>query len=99
MSGSKIIKTAAYRCNPKVREEILQQVHDMLDQGIIRPSESLYASPVVMVPKQDGTLRFYVDFRKLNAQIIADCHPIGHIDDSLDSLRNVRAKSFPRLTC
>ena len=71
----------------------------MLDQGIIRPSESLYASPVVMVPKQDGTRRFCVDFRKLNARIIADCHPIGHIDDSLDSLGNVRATSFPRLTC
>ena len=95
MPGSKIIKTAPYRCNPKVREEISKQIQDMLDQGIIKPSESPYASPVVMVTKQDGTLRFCVDFYKLNAQTIADCHdPIGCIDDSLDSLE----KTFIKVT-
>ena len=97
MPGSKIIKTAPYRCNPKVREEISKQIQEMLDQGIIRPSESPYASPVVMVTKQDGSLRFCVDFRKLNAQTIADCHPIGRIDDSLDSLGNARARYFSKV--
>ena len=72
MPGSMIIKTAPYRYNPKVREEISKQAQDMLDQGSIRPSESPYASPVVMVTKQDGTLHFCVDFCKLNAQTIAD---------------------------
>ena len=97
MPGSKIIKTAPYRCNPKVREEISKQIQEMLDQGIIRPSESPYASPVVMVTKQDGSLRFCVHFRKLNAQTIADCHPMGRIDDSLDSLGNARARYFSKV--
>ena len=68
------------------REEIARQLHQMQQQGIISPSSSPWASPVVLVRKKDGTLRFCIDFRQLNAVTKADVFPLPRIDDLLDQL-------------
>ena len=55
-------------CTPIVyREMIEQMVNDMQKQGVVKPSNSPWASPIVLVPKKDGSLRFCVDFRHLNS--------------------------------
>ena len=74
------------RQNPAVRREEMAQVQQMLSSGVIRPSYSPWASPVVIVKKKDSSLRFCVDFRQLNAATIKDAHPIPRIDDLLDAL-------------
>ena len=68
----------------------MAQVQQMLFSGVIRPSNSPWASPVVMVKKKDGSLRFCVDFRQLNAATVKDAHPISRIDDLLDALHGAR---------
>ena len=78
------------RQNPAVRREEMAQVQQMLSSGVIRPSNSPWASPVVMVKKKDGSLRFCVNFRQLNAATIKDAHPIPSIDDLLDALHGAR---------
>ena len=78
------------RQNPAVHREEMAQVQQMLSSGVIRPSNSPWASPVVMVKKKDGSLRFCVDFRQLNAATIKDAHPIPRIDDLLDALQGAR---------
>ena len=72
--------------NPAVRREKMAQVQKMLASDVIRPSNSPWASPVVMVKKKDGSLRFCVDFRQLNAATVKYAHPLPRIDDLLDAL-------------
>ena len=80
-----------HRCqNPAVHREEMAQVQQMLSSGVIHPFNSPWASPVVMVKKKDGSLRFCVDFRQLNAATVKDAHPIPHIDDLLDALHGAR---------
>ena len=79
-----------HRQNPAVRREEMAQVQEMLSNGVIYPSNSLWASPVIMVKKKDGSLRFCVHFMQLNAATVKDAHPIPRIDDLLDALHGAR---------
>ena len=78
------------RQNPAVHREEMAQVQQMLPSNVIRPSNSPWASPVVMVRKRDGSLRFCVDFRQLNAATVKDAHPLPRIDDLLDALHGAK---------
>ena len=68
----------------------MAQVQQMLASNVIRPSNSPWASPVVMVRKKDGSLRFCIDFRQLNAATVKDTHPLPRIDDLLDALHGAK---------
>ncbi len=58
----------------------------MLDQGIIEPCQSSWASPVVLVTKKDDYTRFCVDYRKVNEVTRKDACLLKQIDDTLDAL-------------
>ena len=62
----------------------------MANRGVIRPSKSPWSSPVVLVGKKDGSTRFCVDFRKVNAVTRKDVYPLPRIDETLDTLGGAR---------
>ena len=68
------------------KAEVDRQLDEMLEKGIIEPTDSEWASPILMVKKADGTLRFCVDYRKLNAVSKHDSYPLPNINDCLSSL-------------
>lgn len=80
------IKQQLRRVSPAVRAEQESAISEMLANGIIQPSRSPWGSPILMVPKKDGTRRFCVDFRKLNSVTTRDVYPLPRIEDVLDAL-------------
>ena len=76
-----------YRCIPPHEfEEVYNHLQDMFRVGTIRKSVSPWASPVVLVRKKDGSFRFCIDLRKLNAHAIKDAYSLPRIEESLDCL-------------
>ena len=80
------IKQRPRRVPVHMNEEVDHQIDNMLQEKIIQPSKSPWASAIVMVKKKDGSSRFCVDYRKLNDATIKDAYPLPRIDESLDQL-------------
>jgi transposase InsO family protein len=83
-------KERVRRCSPLERLAQIKETRTMLKAGVIRRSDSPWASNVVMVKKKDGNWRFCVDWRRLNSLIKKDAFPLPRIDDSLDRLQGAQ---------
>lgn len=88
--GAQPVAVRQYRYLPTLKSEIEAQVTDMLQQGIVWPSSSVFSSPVLLVRKKDGSWRFCVDYRQLNALTVKTKFPIPVIDELLDELSSAK---------
>lgn len=86
MPGAQPVKVRPYHYSPLQKNEIESQVQQMIQNGVVRPSSSAFASPVLLVRKKDGTWRFCVDYRHLNAITQKNKHPLPVVDELLDEL-------------
>jgi hypothetical protein len=75
-----------YRYKPALKDEIEQEVSDMLKSGLVQPSSSSFSLPVLLVCKKDGSWRFCVDYRLLHALTVKSRFPIPAVDELLDEL-------------
>ena len=71
------------RAHLPVIDKLLQE---MQEQGVVEPCQSEWASNIVLVKKKDGTVRFCVDYRKINNLTTKDAYPLPRIDTCLDTL-------------
>lgn len=84
------IKRRYYPLSPVKLKALNEEVDRMLALGVIAPSRSPWANPVVMATKKDGSLRFCLDARKLNDVTVKDSYPIPYISSILDNLKGAR---------
>ncbi|XP_068241185.1 uncharacterized protein [Palaemon carinicauda] len=84
--GTCPIRQNYYRLNPQRAERVSEQIKLQLSLGLIEESESPWASPVVLVPKEGGGDRLCIDFHKLNAVTKPESYPLPRIEDCLKSL-------------
>lgn len=82
---------------PSQYQEVRKAISEMEEAGVIRPSKSPYASPIVVVSKKDGSLRICVDYRKLNSCSTRDAFPLPRIE-ALEALGQARFFSTLDLT-
>ena len=87
---SRPIKQSTRRPPIAAREAEDEILDEMLETGVIEPFNSSWASPVCLVKNKDGTFRFCIDYRRVNALSKKDAYPIPDIQDALDNLRGSR---------
>ncbi|KAJ9509154.1 hypothetical protein QJQ45_001643 [Haematococcus lacustris] len=78
--------TPMYRLSKPEQEELKRQIQDYLSKGMIEPSSSPYAAPILFVQKKSGELRMCIDYRQLNKLTLRDQYPLPRIDDLFDRL-------------
>ncbi|GBG90849.1 hypothetical protein CBR_g51355 [Chara braunii] len=88
--GSSIPKGRIYRMSPGELDELRRQLKELVEKGWIRPSVSPYGSPVLFVPKKEGTLTMCIDYRGLNAITVKNRERLPRIDDLLDRVQGCR---------
>ena len=85
------INTRQYRYPPVHKDEINQQINELLETGVIESSSSPYSSPIWIVPKKPDSTgkkrwRLVIDYHKLNEKTIGDAYPLPNITEILDQL-------------
>ena len=89
LSDEEPFKERFRRIPPPLLDEVRAFLRDMLEAGTIRPSQSPWCNAIVLVRKKDGSLRFCIDFRRLNAQTKKDSYPLLRIQEVLESMAGV----------
>ncbi|MCO5608741.1 hypothetical protein L7F22_062956 [Adiantum nelumboides] len=85
--GSSPPNKPPYRVSQAQQEEIMRQVNELVEKGMVRPSSSPFCSPVLLVQKKDGTYRMCVDYRALNRITIKNRFPVPRVEDLFDKLQ------------
>ncbi|XP_076033590.1 uncharacterized protein LOC143020752 [Oratosquilla oratoria] len=88
--GALPIRQRPYRLNAFKREYLRAEVQRLQELGIVEPSHSPWASPVVLVPKPDSSMHLCIDYRRVNAMTRADGYPLPRIDDVIDDVGAAR---------
>ena len=84
-----------YKMSPFELEEPQKQIESMLEHSFVRPSDSPYGAPVLFVPKKDESLRFCIDYRWLNKEMVKNRYPLPLPKELFDRLGS--AKVFSKI--
>jgi hypothetical protein len=84
------IKQRYYPLSPARQKLVNEELDRMISLGVVEPSKSGWSSPIILLDKPDGSHRFVVDFRKVNAVTKRDAYPLPRVTSILDRLRQAR---------
>ncbi len=86
LKDSKPIRQPIYRVPERLLQVMKQELELMQELEVIEPSFSEWNNPIVLIPKKDGSLRFCLDFRKLNSVSKFDPYPMPRVDELVEKL-------------
>jgi len=86
VTSNEPIRLKPYPIPFSMKDVVSREIDKMMQAGIIEESDSPYSSPVVLVKKKDGSVRFCVDYRRLNDITVFDCEPMPQIEEVLSRL-------------
>jgi hypothetical protein len=87
------------RLNRLSHAELNRQLKDAVEGGLIRPSQSEFGSPIIIVRKAYGSLRLCIDYRGLNEVARKDAYPLPRVDHTLDELKDADFYTHIDLAC
>ena len=80
------IRQRPYRVPPALKDDVVQELTELLKMGVVEESTSEWSSPMVIVKKKDGSNRICIDYRRLNAASKFDAYPMPWIDELLNQI-------------
>ena len=95
--NTKPIKTFPHRLPYVLRAELEEEMTKLMDMGCIKPSNSSYASPLVLVMKKNGGLRVCINYRDVNKDTEPDKYPMPRIDELVDMVGRKQPAIFSSL--
>ncbi|KAG7485602.1 hypothetical protein JOB18_014053 [Solea senegalensis] len=84
------VRSRPYRLPEHKRKTVQAELQAMLEMGVIEESNSDWCCPIVLVRKSDGSIRFCVDYRRVNEVSKFDAYPMPRVDELLDRLGTAR---------
>ena len=87
------ISSMPYRVPDRMKEGVRQEVNKLVEMGVVVPSTSPWASPIVPVPKSDGSIRLCIDYRRINAITEADPYYMTTLEEILERVGGSRCVS------
>ena len=84
LSDTTPVQSPPYWCAPPKLQIFKQLMNELLEQGVVRPSKSPYASPAFLIPKNSGGFRFVVDYRKVNTKVVFDSYPMLSVEQAFE---------------
>ena len=84
--NSSPVHCSPHRIPQARKKEVRKLTQELLEKGVIQPFDSPWSSPIVLAKKKDGSIRFCIDYRKVNAITRKDAYPLPRIDETLDTL-------------
>ena len=97
VGSARPIKLPPYRVHPSQVDQVKAELKKMQEMDIIEPATSEWCSPITLVPKKDGTLRFCVDYRKLNSVTRKNNFPLPRVEDCIEAIGN--ANYLTKIDC
>jgi len=76
------VRSSPFRCAKPKLKIFTEIIDDLLEQGVVRPSKSPFASPAFLMPKSWGGFRLVVDYRKVNSKVVFDSYPMPTIEQA-----------------
>ncbi|XP_064083906.1 uncharacterized protein LOC135199681 [Macrobrachium nipponense] len=86
LPGTAPIRQHPYRISPAKKLVMKEEVEYLLRTGLAKPSKSPWASPCLLVPREDGSMRLCTDYRRVNSATVKDSYPLPRLDDIIDSV-------------